>query len=249
VRPTARTSPGDPEQCPRILVRQADASRRVRVAGNNPRPVGEPRSSIDARGSSSDVAPSKMTRPWAVGLSAEIRDEVAAKAGPHGVHSPTGGVGGHLPESRTRTRRTQAHVSARAGQSGALFALGETRLCLEYLSRPAAFARLYPKLLEGYLLDALESLSGRAACADALGTFLRSSGQGTAPPIALPGARRGHPLRGRGGHRIRAAARGGAAPALGLQHKRHRDSDTRRSTEPTALKNPVGVLTVRTRPA
>jgi hypothetical protein len=91
-----------------------------------------------------------------VGLSAEIRDEVAAKAGPHGVHSPTGGVGGHLPESRTRTRRTQAHVSARAGQSGALFALGETRLCLEYLSRPAAFARLYPKLLEGYLLDALE---------------------------------------------------------------------------------------------
>src|SRR5919197_1181698 len=37
------------------------------------------------------------------------------------------------------------------GQSGALLALGD-RLCLDYVSRPDAFARLYPKLLEGYLL-------------------------------------------------------------------------------------------------
>jgi hypothetical protein len=45
-------------------------------------------------------------------------------------------------------------------QSGALLALGD-RLCLDYVSRPEAFARLYPKLLEGYLLDALEVVDGR----------------------------------------------------------------------------------------
>ena len=36
--------------------------------------------------------------------------------------------------------------------------LGPDVLCLDYLSRPEAFARLYPKLLDGYLLDAIEHL-------------------------------------------------------------------------------------------
>jgi hypothetical protein len=44
------------------------------------------------------------------------------------------------------------------GQAGALVALGPDRLCLDYLSRPEVFARLYPKLLDGYLLDAIEQL-------------------------------------------------------------------------------------------
>jgi ARG and Rhodanese-Phosphatase-superfamily-associated Protein domain len=48
------------------------------------------------------------------------------------------------------------------GQSGALLALGE-RLRLDYVSRPEAFARLYPKLLEGYLLDAFEVVDGPPA--------------------------------------------------------------------------------------
>jgi hypothetical protein len=37
------------------------------------------------------------------------------------------------------------------------------RFCLDYVSQPQAFARVYPKLLEGYLLDAIESLDGKAA--------------------------------------------------------------------------------------
>jgi hypothetical protein len=44
------------------------------------------------------------------------------------------------------------------GQAGALVALGTDLLCLDYLSRPEAFAPLYPKLLDGYLLDAIERL-------------------------------------------------------------------------------------------
>jgi hypothetical protein len=46
------------------------------------------------------------------------------------------------------------------GQSGALLCL-DGRVWLDYLSRPEAFARLYPKLLEGYLLDALEHVDGK----------------------------------------------------------------------------------------
>jgi hypothetical protein len=50
-----------------------------------------------------------------------------------------------------------------AGQSGAIFALGEDTLTLDYVSQPHAFELLYPKLLDGYLLDAVERLDGEAA--------------------------------------------------------------------------------------
>jgi len=35
------------------------------------------------------------------------------------------------------------------------------RVCLDYLSQPDAFGRLYPKLLQGYLLDAIEMLDDK----------------------------------------------------------------------------------------
>lgn len=41
------------------------------------------------------------------------------------------------------------------GQAGAVVAIGPDELCLDYVSRPEAFARLYGKLLRGYLLDAI----------------------------------------------------------------------------------------------
>jgi hypothetical protein len=40
------------------------------------------------------------------------------------------------------------------GQSRALVAVGGD-VCVDVLSRPDAFARLYAKVLDGYLLDAL----------------------------------------------------------------------------------------------
>jgi len=52
----------------------------------------------------------------------------------------------------------RAALPLEPGQAGALVALGPDLLCLDYLSRPDAFARLYPKLLDGYLLDAIEQL-------------------------------------------------------------------------------------------
>ena len=57
---------------------------------------------------------------------------------------------------------TEPEVLDHFRQSGALLALGD-KLCLDYVSRPEAFARLYPKLLEGYLLDAGEYAGGKSA--------------------------------------------------------------------------------------
>jgi hypothetical protein len=58
------------------------------------------------------------------------------------------------------------------GQSGAILALGRRTLALDYPSRPRAFESLFAKLLDGYLLDALESLDGEAADRRELESFV-----------------------------------------------------------------------------
>ncbi len=77
------------------------------------------------------------------------------------------------PTRTARARTTLAALRAafplQPGQCGALLAIGDA-LCLDYVSRPGAFARLYPKLLDGYLLDALGRLDGEPG--DGLGEFL-----------------------------------------------------------------------------
>jgi len=57
-------------------------------------------------------------------------------------------------------------------QTGALLGLGPDRLCLDYVSRPAAFASLYRKLLDGYLLDALECLDQEPASLEQFEGFI-----------------------------------------------------------------------------
>lgn len=69
-------------------------------------------------------------------------------------------------------------------------------LCLDYVSRPDAFARLYAKLLDGYLLDASERLDGRPARGEDLEGFLaRVTRRAAQPP---PVGRLGEDVRVRG---------------------------------------------------
>ena len=102
--------------------------------------------------------------PLARGIAqAAVWDEVAAKAGRHDVHSPTDAAADIYRDREKAIAELRHAFPLTPGQSGALLALGERRLCLDYLSCPTAFARLYPKLLDGYLLDALEHLDRRPA--------------------------------------------------------------------------------------
>ncbi len=57
------------------------------------------------------------------------------------------------------------------GQCGAVLGLGDD-LCLDAVSRPDAFALLWPKLRAGYLLDALERLDGRATSVERISSFV-----------------------------------------------------------------------------
>jgi ARG and Rhodanese-Phosphatase-superfamily-associated Protein domain len=90
----------------------------------------------------------------------EVWQALAEKAGRLGVHSPTGAQADVFAARERDLGSLRGAFPLQPGQSGALLALGD-RLCLDYVSRPEAFARLYPKLLEGYLLDALEGVDGQ----------------------------------------------------------------------------------------
>ncbi len=105
----------------------------------------------------------------------EVWDEVRAKSTRLGVHSPTGAQADVFRSREDELRELERAFPLQSGQCGALLALGDD-LCLDYVSRPEAFARIYPKLRAGYLLDALERLDGEPAPQERLAVFVESVG-------------------------------------------------------------------------
>ncbi len=90
----------------------------------------------------------------------EVWDALSEKADRLDVHSPTGAQADVFVAHERDFGSLRKAFPLQTGQSGALLML-DGRFCLDYVSQPQAFARLYPKLLEGYLLDAVESLDGK----------------------------------------------------------------------------------------
>jgi hypothetical protein len=125
--------------------------------------------------------------PLALGAAqATVWQELAEKSERHGVHSPTGAQVDVFRSHEDVLGRLREAFPAAPGQSGAVLALGD-RLCLDYVSRPDAFARLYPKLLTGYLLDALERLDAEPAAPEALERFLAAAAAGARSRRRSPG--------------------------------------------------------------
>jgi hypothetical protein len=89
-----------------------------------------------------------------------IWEAVARKSACLGNRSRTKSLAGIFEACERDLRALRAHFPLRRGQAGAVVAFGRTVACLDYVSRPEAFARLYPKLLDGYLLDALTRPNG-----------------------------------------------------------------------------------------
>jgi len=101
--------------------------------------------------------------PLARGLAqSEVWSEVRSKIDRLEAASPTGAQADVFTSRNDELARLRHAFPLAPGQSGAVFALGDA-MCLDYVSRPEAFALLYPKLLDGYLLDAIERLDGSPA--------------------------------------------------------------------------------------
>src|SRR5439155_26809941 len=85
--------------------------------------------------------------PLDLGLAqAEVWDAVNVKAARHHVASATRAQSDIFHAMGADVARLREQFPPMPGQDGAVVALGARRLCLDYVSRPDAFARLYGKL-------------------------------------------------------------------------------------------------------
>jgi hypothetical protein len=96
-------------------------------------------------------------QPLALGVAqAEVWAEIDEKARRLNSVSPTRAQSDMFTQREPELQKLRAAFPLAPGQCGAALALGEDFICFDHVSRPQAFAQLYPKLLDGYLLDALE---------------------------------------------------------------------------------------------
>jgi hypothetical protein len=117
-------------------------------------------------------AEAQAARPLARGIAqGEVWDAVHAKARRMAVDSPTGASADLYRAYERDLHALEDAFPAEPGQCGALFGIGDA-VCVDLVSRPDAFARLWPKLRAGYLLDALERLDGKPTPADEPARFL-----------------------------------------------------------------------------
>jgi hypothetical protein len=162
----------------------------VRAGTKLPIPVscveeGRWHSQSDAFGAAPHAAHPRLRRRKAEALQAEplargvaqadVWDEVALTADRLAVASPTRANADTFRTYRPSLAQLEQAFPLEPGQCGTVLALGDD-LCLDAVSRPDAFARLWPKLRAGYLLDALDRLDAKPTGRDRLARFLTSIG-------------------------------------------------------------------------
>jgi len=117
-------------------------------------------------------AEAQAARPLARGIAqSEVWDAVHQKAMLMSVDSPTGASSDIYRAYRRDLRALEDAFPAQPGQCGAILGLGDD-MCVDMVSRPDAFARIWPKLRAGYLLDALQRLDKKPTPFAVLPTFL-----------------------------------------------------------------------------
>jgi hypothetical protein len=145
-------------------------------------------------------AEAQAAQPLARGVSQrEVWDAVRAKASRMDVASPTGASADIYEAHQRDLGALEGAFPALPGQCGAVLGLGDD-VCLDLVSRPDAFARLWPKLRAGYLLDALERVDGKPTPRGELDSFV--AGVGEAEWARGPSAGLGEDVRLRGEHVI-----------------------------------------------
>lgn len=105
----------------------------------------------------------------------EVWAEVRGKLDRLGAPSRTGAHGDAHTARRVDLSALEGAFPLSPGQSGAIVGINGRVVALDAVSRPSAFEVLYPKLLAGYLLDAIECLDGSPTTYAALEGFLAAA--------------------------------------------------------------------------
>lgn len=125
---------------------------------------------------------------------------VAAMAANLDVASSTGAMADVYEHLEGSLAEYRARLGTRPGQNGAVFALGGDIAGLELFDAPETFARLFPKLLDSYAMDALEARTAGTdphPSPEAVRDFLGRVGEARAEAFAALGEGRDLRLHGR----------------------------------------------------
>ena len=85
-----------------------------------------------------------------------VWEAIDRKADRMRAYSPTAAMGRIYERHGSDLGEYVANLAAGPGQTGALFAIGEDEFGLDLFSRSDAFARLFPKLVRSYAIDAMD---------------------------------------------------------------------------------------------
>ena len=102
------------------------------------------------------------------------------------VHSPTSALSDVHDAARSSIDGIAASFPLVEGQCGAILALGDV-LCLDLVSRPEAWALLWPKLRRGYLLDGVRHLHDAPTPPDLIERFATTVAGAAATTRPSPG--------------------------------------------------------------
>jgi hypothetical protein len=119
----------------------------------------------------------------------EVWQEVARKLGKMGSPSPSSALEQAYTDYQTRLGDMLDQLRVPEGCCGAAFALGGRLAGVDLFDKPETLAKLWPKLVRAYALDALEEPASAEAplAPEAVGQWLRSAAAAKLEPFKSPG--------------------------------------------------------------
>jgi hypothetical protein len=118
----------------------------------------------------------------------QVWGEVARKLGALNSASPSHALYQAYEDHQARLNEVLGNVRVPEGCSGVAVAHGGKVAGVDLFDKPATLAKLWPKLLRGYALDALEQpAAGGTLSADAVRQWLRAGTRAKAEPFKSPG--------------------------------------------------------------
>jgi hypothetical protein len=117
----------------------------------------------------------------------EVWDEVARKLDKLGSTSPSRELEQSYRDHEGRLNSLLVSLKAPEGYHGGAFALGGRIVGADLFGHPATFNRLWPKVVRGYALDALEESPGPRVRAIAVREWLQSAAAATRESFKSPG--------------------------------------------------------------
>ena len=125
----------------------------------------------------------------------QVWQDIALKAGRLRTTSGTGAMRAMFEQHRDSVEHYLRAFAWAPGQTGVLYCIGGQRWGIDLFDHAASFERVFPRLLRGYALDAIdtEPSTVRPVSSDRLGSFVRAVVK--APAFAVPAVGLGKDVR------------------------------------------------------